>query len=89
MAKNALTPENARRYWTETSRLMALVLILWFILGLGLPALSPALDKETVLGFPLGFYMTAQGALIGFVVLVFWYTRRQNRIDEDFDLSED
>ncbi|HVI50014.1 MAG TPA: DUF4212 domain-containing protein [Candidatus Sulfotelmatobacter sp.] len=89
MAKNALTPENARHYWAETSRLMWLVLALWFVLGLGLHVFSDSLNKVVILGFPLGFYMAGQGALIGFVVVIFWYTRRQNGIDEDFNLSED
>jgi putative solute:sodium symporter small subunit len=89
MARDALTPENARRYWQETSRLMWIVLAIWFLLGLGLHAFSDTLNKVVILGFPLGFYLAAQGALIGFVVVIFWYTRRQNAIDEDFNLSED
>jgi putative solute:sodium symporter small subunit len=33
--------------------------------------------------------MAAQGSLIGFVLLIFWYARRQNQIDEDCHLAED
>ena len=89
MARDALTPENARRYWHETSRLMWIVLALWFLLGLGLHGFSDTLNKVVILGFPLGYWLAGQGSLVGFVVVIFWYTRRQNHIDEDFNLSED
>jgi putative solute:sodium symporter small subunit len=42
-----------------------------------------------ILGFPLGFYMAAQGSLIVFVVLIFWFAHRQNRIDAEFGVAED
>jgi putative solute:sodium symporter small subunit len=32
--------------------------------------------------------MAAQGSLIIFVVLIFWYARKQNAIDEEFDVHE-
>lgn len=89
MARHPLTPETARRYWHETSRLMWLVLALWGLLGLGLHVFSDNLNKLVILGFPLGFWLAGQGALIGFVVVIFWYTHRQNAIDEEFHLSED
>lgn len=86
---HAITPEKARLYWRETSRLMWIVLALWAVLALGLHLFADSLNQIVVLGFPLGYYLAAQGALVGFVVLAFWYTRRQNHIDEDFQMSED
>lgn len=41
------------------------------------------------IGFPLGFYMAAQGSLIVFVVLIFWYSAKQNQIDEECGVAED
>jgi putative solute:sodium symporter small subunit len=32
--------------------------------------------------------MAAQGSLIVFVVLIFWFANRQNKIDEECDLHE-
>lgn len=48
-----------------------------------------ALNEIVIIGFPLGFYMAAQGSLIVFVVLIFWFASRQNRIDEEFGVAED
>jgi putative solute:sodium symporter small subunit len=82
--------ERDRLYWRQTSRLMAGVLVLWAGLSLGLPLLAaPGLDAVQILGFPLGYWLTAQGAVAGFVLLAFWYSHRQNAIDEQFQVSED
>lgn len=89
VANDSEGPDIGRRYWGKTSRLMRLVLLLWACLGFGIPLLAPLLNDLTLFGFPLGYLLTAQGILIGFVVLIFWYAGRQNRIDEDFHLAED
>ena len=89
MARAPMTPEKARQYWLKTSHLMWVVLAAWLALSIGAHLYAERLNAVTILGFPLGYYMAAQGSLIGFVLLIFWYARRQNRIDEDFHLSED
>lgn len=89
MARDPMTPDKGRRYWRKTSRLMWIVLTLWAAFGLAVPLSAAALNSVVVLGFPLGYYMAAQGSLIGFVAVIFWYARRQNDIDEEFDLAED
>lgn len=85
--------ENAERkafdYWQRTKRLMIVTLSIWFIFGFGVHFFAPALNGIVVFGFPLGFYMAAQGSLIVFVVLIFWFANRQNRIDEEFGMAED
>lgn len=89
MANDSGPSDNGRKYWRKTSQLMRIALVLWACLGLGVPMLASGLNHIVLFGFPLGYVMTAQGSLIGFVVLIFWYARRQNRIDEDFHLAED
>ena len=42
-----------------------------------------------VLGFPLGFYMAAQGSLIVFVVMLFMFAKQQDKIDREFGMAED
>jgi putative solute:sodium symporter small subunit len=45
--------------------------------------------KIPILGFPLGFYMAAQGSLIAFVVMLFIFARKQDKIDRDHGYAED
>ncbi|HFD15404.1 MAG TPA: DUF4212 domain-containing protein [Rhodospirillales bacterium] len=83
------SPGQMTEYWARTRNLMITVLLLWFFFGFVVHFFVEALNRITILGFPLGFYMAAQGSLIAFVVIIFWYAHRQNRIDEEFGVAED
>jgi len=89
MAASTLSPERRAAYWRRTKSLMILMLVLWALAGLVIPAFASPLNNIIVLGFPLGFYMSAQGSLIIFVILCFWNASAQNKIDEEFGVSED
>lgn len=77
------------KYWTKTSRLMWTIFALWIVFSFVLPLLAVQLNAVKFLGFPLGFYMAAQGSLIAFVVLCVWNAIAQNKIDEEFGVQED
>jgi putative solute:sodium symporter small subunit len=84
-----IDPRTAAAYWKKTSGLMWLMLAVWFFASFFVHLFAPSLNKIHVFGFPLGFYMAAQGSLIIFVVQLFWFARRQNQIDEEFGVAED
>jgi len=84
-----LTPDQMRAYWGRTSNLMWLLLALWFVFSFGIHFFAPALNQIRFLGFPLGYYMAAQGSLIVFVLMCFYNARAQNRIDEEFGVSDE
>ena len=64
------TPEQLRTYWRRTLRITAVLLAVWFVATFGVVYWADGLDRVTFLGFPLGFYMAAQGSLIVYVVAV-------------------
>jgi putative solute:sodium symporter small subunit len=76
-------------YWKATSGLMWLMLAIWFFAGFFVHYFAPQLNAIRILGFPLGFYMAAQGSLIIFVVMLFWFARRQDGIDEKYGVAEE
>jgi putative solute:sodium symporter small subunit len=78
-----------QRYWSRTSRLMWIIFALWFFFSFFIHLFAVQLNTVTILGFPLGFYMAAQGSLIAFVVLCAWNAVAQNKIDEEFGVQED
>jgi putative solute:sodium symporter small subunit len=84
-----LSPEKAREYWSRTSGLMWTMLGIWFFFSFVVHVFAPQLNGIKILGFPLGFYMAAQGSLIAFVVALFWFASKQNAIDEEFGVAED
>ena len=84
-----VTPEVRAAHWAKTKNLTITVLVIWFIFSIGVHWFADALNAISFLGFPLGFYMAAQGSLIIFVVLIFYLANRQNKIDEEFGVAEE
>lgn len=84
-----LAPAQRDAYWRETSRLMWTIMALWFFFSFVIPAFAVQLNSIVIAGFPLGFYMAAQGSLISYVVLCFWNAHAQNKIDEKYGVAED
>lgn len=54
-------------------------------LTLGVPLMVEPLNLVTVGGFPMGFYLAAQGVLIGLVILTFLYARTASAIEPRSD----
>ncbi len=88
MAKT-LTPEQKEAYWRRTSKLMWTIMVIWFLASFVVHMFATSLNEIVIIGFPLGFYMAAQGSLIIFVVLCFWNAIAQNKTDEEFGVAED
>ena len=79
---------NDEVYWGKTKRLMIISLVIWAIFGFGIHLFASSLNQIVILGFPLGFYMAAQGSLIIFVIQIFWFARRQDAIDRECGVAE-
>jgi len=84
-----ITPERRIEHWKKTSRLMWTLMFWWFVFSFGVHMFAVQLNSITILGFPIGFYMAAQGSLIAFVVLCVWNAKSQNRLDEEYGVAED
>lgn len=84
-----MTPAQREAHWRKTSRLMWLMMILWLFFSFVVHLFAVQLNNIVIFGFPLGFYMAAQGSLIAFVVLCFWNAASQNKIDQEFGVAED
>jgi putative solute:sodium symporter small subunit len=80
---------NEEAHWRRTTNLMLINLGLWLFFGYVIHMFVNVLNKVTILGFPLGFYMAAQGSLIAFVVILFVFARKQDQIDRDHGVAED
>ena len=76
---------NAQLHLLRSKKLMLVTLGLWLCFAIITPLLAIALNRVTIpyLDLPLGFFMAAQGALVAFVLMAFWFARRQDRIDRD------
>ena len=81
--------QDGDRYWQRTSGLMWTMLALWLFFSFIVHFFVNQLNEIKILGFPLGFYMAAQGSLIAFVVMLFVFARRQDSIDRQEGVAEE
>ncbi|MDO9499272.1 DUF4212 domain-containing protein [Falsiroseomonas sp.] len=84
-----LAVEVAEAHWAKTRNLMWISLGIWVVFSFFIHMFVTLLNGVIIAGFPLGFYMAAQGSLIVFVIQIFWFAHRQNQIDEEFNVAED
>ena len=91
MPDSANLKQREEAHWRKTTRLMLTHLGVWFFFGYVIHMFVVPLNKITIpfLGFPLGFYMAAQGSLIVFVVMLFMFARQQEKIDQEFGFAEE
>jgi putative solute:sodium symporter small subunit len=91
MAQSNMAQSNEEAHWRKTTNLMLIHLGIWFFFGYIIHMFVHALNKVTIpiLGFPLGFYMAAQGSLIVFVAQLFLFAKQQNKIDREFGYHEE
>ena len=79
---------NKERHWEKTKGLMILTLAIWFVFSIVIFMFGEGLNNGSFLGYPLAYYMCAQGSIVIFVVLIFWFANRQEKIDEEFGFAE-
>ncbi len=77
-------------YWQANIRLMITCLVIWFIVsfGFGILLVEP-LNNIQIGGYKLGFWFAQQGSIYTFLVLIFFYAARMNKIDREYDVHED
>jgi putative solute:sodium symporter small subunit len=80
--------ERAAAYWKENSRLIMILLAIWFVVAYIPPLFINQLNQIVIAGFPLGYYMGSQGSLIVFVVLIFYYAFAMNKMDAKYGLKD-
>jgi putative solute:sodium symporter small subunit len=77
------------RYWRRTKWRIVVLLAVWVVAGplMGIVLVEP-LNRFTLGGVPLGFWMAQQGAIYVFVILIFVNAWLADRLDHQFDVHE-
>jgi putative solute:sodium symporter small subunit len=76
------SPAN-RAYWQKTLRLSAALLLLWLVVTLGV-SLFGDMPSFQFFGWPFGYWVSAQGALIVFCAIVWFYAWAMDRLDRQY-----
>lgn len=76
-------------YWRKNVQTLFSLLLIWFIVsfGFGILLVEP-LNAVKLGGFKLGFWFAQQGSIYSFVVLIFVYVYRMDKLDREFDVNE-
>jgi len=80
--------EKHREYWRRNLVLTTILLIIWFVVTFVMGYFAIPLAKINFFGWPLSFYMAAQGSLIVYVVLIWIYARYMNKLDIEYGVNE-
>jgi putative solute:sodium symporter small subunit len=85
-----LTQQQREEYWRYNVRLTTILLAIWFVVTYIISGvLAGWLNNYSILGFPLGYYMAAQGSLAIYVIEIAIYARLMNRKDAEYGIAEE
>ena len=79
--------EKHREYWSKNLRITGILLFIWFLVTFVLCYFARDLSFN-FFGWPFAFYMGAQGSLIIYVILIWYYARYMNNLDRVYDVHE-
>jgi putative solute:sodium symporter small subunit len=77
--------ERQKVYWQKNIALIRNLLIIWAVISLGLGIiLAKPLSAVPFFGVSFSFWIAQQGSILVFVILIFYYAVRMQRLDEDY-----
>ena len=77
------TAANNARHWRRTKTLTFSLLLIWALVTFLVIFFARELSGATLFGWPLSFYMAAQGLGVIYLAIVAVYTWQMGRIDRD------
>ncbi|MGB4673599.1 MAG: VC_2705 family sodium/solute symporter [Azovibrio sp.] len=77
-----------KRYWRRNCQLTLALLLVWFLATYVASYLAGSLNTIVLFGFPLGFYMAAQGSLIIYVLLVGGYALMMRQMEKKYGIED-
>jgi putative solute:sodium symporter small subunit len=80
--------ENHQLYWQKNLRITAILMFIWFIVTYALAYFARDLNFR-FFGWPFSFWMAAQGSLIIYVLIIGYYARYMNRLDQEHGVAEE
>lgn len=85
-----LTDRQKDEYWRYNVRLTTILLVIWFVVTYIISGIMAGwLNQFVILGFPMGYYMAAQGSLAIFVIEIAVYAKLMNDKDAEYGIQEE
>jgi putative solute:sodium symporter small subunit len=77
-----------RDYWQKNLRITGVLLAIWFVVTFVVGYFARELNF-TFFGWPFSFWMGAQGALVIYVAIIWFYARYMNNLDREYGVQEE
>jgi putative solute:sodium symporter small subunit len=81
--------ERHRQYWSKNLTMTSILLAIWFVVTFGFGYFARDLSTFKFFGWPFSFWVAAQGALIVYVIIIWYYARYMNRLDDEHGVAEE
>lgn len=75
-------------YWRRNLVVTAVLLAIWFVATFVEAWFARELNEIVLFGFPLGFYMSAQGSLVIYVIIIGVYALYMKKLDKEYGVDE-
>jgi len=80
---------SSNAYWAANIRVIVVSMVIWFACSFGLGILlRPALSGIHIGGADIGFWFAQNGAIYVFLVLIFAYAAKMNKLDKEHGVEE-
>ena len=77
-------PIRKAAYWRRTRQLTVKLLACWFLITLGTIFFARELSAVSIFGWPISFYMAAEGCVLAYLVIVGIYAWRMRKLEKTF-----
>jgi putative solute:sodium symporter small subunit len=74
-------PVHADRFWQRVRLLTFILLMIWLLVSFGFAIYARELVGLSVFGWPLPFYMAAQGTTLVYLALIGVYAQAMKKLD--------
>jgi len=76
-----------REYWGKNLRITGILIAIWFFVTFVLVFFARDLTF-TFFGWPFSFWVAAQGALLVYIGIIWYYARYMNNLDKQYGVAE-
>jgi putative solute:sodium symporter small subunit len=77
-----------REYWQKNLTITVILLAVWFVVTFVIGFLARDVFSFNFFGWPFAFWVGAQGALVVYVLIIWFYARYMNRLDQEYGVAE-
>lgn len=77
-----------REYWQKNLTVTIVLLAIWFIVTFVIGFFARDIFSFNFFGWPFAFWVGAQGALVVYVLIIWFYARYMNRLDQEYGVAE-